>query len=792
MGQTPEPGVAAALLTELREAALDPDTCHRIRDLQFNEEDAKFYLTDGFLIFGKPVHGKRLFAVFASRESSDDAELLLRPPNPSERRSLASFTGSPNMNEHFKTAVFVFTDDTAEQLMKIVRESPLSKPHAEMGLLLATEHGGTVRNLLQSFAVRVVYDLLSGAAADRGMFYAALAGVTFGNFDLLHDPVAREQIVVGQISTKNDARGEFVIWASFESRSSRTKRVEIEEPVFAERYSIRAELGAEPELNLSVVSKISLKLKAEARGALALEIAPQMRIEEAKLNGAPVEIFRRESLRDALIRGARNDIFLVLLPAPLAAGQSVELEIKHSGDVISSAGNGVYYVAARTNWYPSRGMDFAMYDLEFRVPKHLNLVATGDLQEEVVEGEWRIVRRRTSAPVRLAGFNVGSYERASVKKGEYEVEVFANKRAEAALQPRGGGFILMPPAFQRGGLRRPSDVVAIPAPPPPDSTARLTELANEIGSALDWMAGVFGPPPLKVLTVSPIPGSFGQGFPGLLYLSTYSFLANDQRPGKQQPNQQVFYSEILHAHETAHQWWGNLLTSGTYHDEWIQEALANYSALLVLEKKKGLRALEEVLDGYLKDLTAKQEGGDTIESSGPITWGIRLYSKGEGVAWRAITYEKGSWIFHMLRRRMGDAKFLEFLGTLRKEYAYKSISTEQLRLEAAKFMPKDSTDPTLELFFDQWVYATGIPTLSVTSVYKGKAGVGQLTVTVRQTGVAEDFSVDVPLEVRVTGKPVITRWIRTSNEPVVITVPVRGLSPKVDLAPGGAVLALRK
>ena len=45
-------------------------------------------------------------------------------------------------------------------------------------------------------------------------------------------------------------------------------------------------------------------------------------------------------------------------------------------------------------------------------------------------------------------------------------------------------------------------------------------MATDVSAAFRYYSGLFGPPPLKTLTVSPIPGTFGQGFPGLLYLST--------------------------------------------------------------------------------------------------------------------------------------------------------------------------------------------------------------------------------------------------------------------------------
>src|SRR5574341_2031451 len=101
---------------------------------------------------------------------------------------------------------------------------------------------------------------------------------------------------------------------------------------------------------------------------------------------------------------------------------------------------------------------------------------------------------------------------------------------------------------------------------------------------------LFRSPPLRRLTVSPIPGGFGQVFAGLVYLSTISYLDPRERPpAVRQEFEQLFFSEILHAHETAHQWWGNVVTSASYRDDWIMEALSNYCALLHLERRKGSR-----------------------------------------------------------------------------------------------------------------------------------------------------------------------------------------------------------
>src|SRR6185369_15337778 len=89
--------------------------------------------------------------------------------------------------------------------------------------------------------------------------------------------------------------------------------------------------------------------------------------------------------------------------------------------------------------------------------------------------------------------------------------------------------LLPAPAPPATNNRRRTPIIELPttptAPPPPRPASGLQELASEIASELEFMAQRFGPPPLKTLTVSPVPGTFGQGFPGLIYLSTLSYVA---------------------------------------------------------------------------------------------------------------------------------------------------------------------------------------------------------------------------------------------------------------------------
>lgn len=784
---------AASLGERIRDIALDTEACYRVRDINFQKGDASIYLTDGFLIFGKPVNGRIVLAAFQAIENIDDGEILLRPPDRGERASLAAYTGSPNLSEHFRTAIFVFTDSTGDDLLKELKDLPTSKRSVDMGLVVSSNVGSIARNLLRSFDVRIVHDLLSGAPAD-GVFYAALSGQKLGNFDFYYDPMSAEPVTLGQVRSTPDG-SVFDVWASFQTRArARTGEAP---PALGSVSNYRIDATITPDLRLSATTKLTFTPARETRGVIGFEIAPQMEIAAAKVDGVDVEIYRQPSLRSGLIGGRRNDPFLVVLPAPLTPGKAYDIEVQHQGSVITDAGNNVYYVGARTNWYPMRGLEHANYDLTFRVPKALTLVATGEPVSETEEGDTRVIRRRSSTPIRIAGFNLGVYERVTVSRGGLNVEVVANKQAEAALMPRAPMLVVAQPQFTtRGPVRRAGELVAVATPPlpPPDSKARLSDLANEVSTSMEWMSRQFGPPPLKTLTVSPIPGSFGQGFPGLLYLSTLAFLAESDRARLARTDSlQTFYSEILHTHEAAHQWWGNLVGAATYHDDWVQEALANYTALLWLERKKGAKELENLLTEYRANLLRPHADRNPIESAGPITWGSRLRTETVPDPWRVITYDKGSWIMHMLRRRMGDAQFLKMLGELRNRYQYKTMTTAQFRDHAAEFMPPSDPDRQLENFFDNWVYGTGIPTLSLTQVFKGAGAQRSMTVTLRQSGVADEFGIDVPVEVRLAGqKSPQVKWLRTSAEPVSFTMRIGAAQPKVELAPGLGVLATKK
>lgn len=774
-------GRAGDLAQQIRENTFDPQECYRVRDLRLEKEDISIYLTDGHLIFSKPVAGRRYAAIFTADVEGGDGEVILMPPNRAERSSLANYTGSPNLDEHFRSVLLFFTGDDYASLKAEMPANPANRPTPELGAAMAEQWDSVLRNVSASYQTRLTLDLLGSPGFARGLMVGVFNGVKDGNFDLLYDPQAPEQILAGQVSNR-DGRMYFDTWVSFVARSLRG--VEAPSALRMVLSDFRIETTLAPDLTLNCVTRVKVRPLVDGITVAPFEIASQMAVSAASVDGQPAEVFDSESLRANLTRGG-DHLFLVLPPVPLRTGRQYEFEFHHSGKVIEDAGDRVFYVAARGNWYPTHGVQYATFDLLFRVPKDLDLVSAGDLVEDRIEGDTRIIRRRTSATIRMAGFNLGNYKHARIVQGGYVVDVCANRTLEQALQP----VATVPPA---GPLpltrRRPPDIPQTMPPQPPDPLARLESLANDVAASMEFMTARFGPPALPYLTVSPIPGTFGQGFPGLLYLSTLSYLRNPTRAASINATQEIFFADLLQAHEVAHQWWGNRVAAATYRDNWLMESLANYSALLFLEKTKGQRIADMMLDSYRSQLLATGESGKTVDSAGPIVLGSRLENSVEPRAWHAITYGKGTWILHMLSRQMGDERFLALLAEIAKRYDHQTISTEQFQELAAGYLPPKSDDPHLETFFDQWVYGTGIPALKLTYTIAGKVPALRLAGTLTQGGVDDDFRALVPVEIQLARGNTTMRWIRSSSDPVHFTVPVGQIPLKVSLDPHRAVL----
>jgi hypothetical protein len=687
---------AASVAAELRQLSIDPAETYRVRELEIARGDIKIYLTEGILAFAKPVAGKTIAAVFTtSQTEAGDAEILLLPPTRSERAALASFTKSPNLDEHLQSAVFFFADETAQELRQQLHDAPVRPPPDDPKELAETA-ARVLRLDADQIDVKLARALLDRHSPKQGFFYGILGGRRLGIFDVVYEPTRFEPISIGRVAAPTEGAASFQVWSSFRPRRSAPPSVST-----ASIAEYRLDTTIHPDLSLSSQAKFQYRAAREDGRVIALELSPHLHLTAAKIDGQPVEILQHPQNGEQPL--GREAAILLVAAAPLSVEATHEIEVSYEGSVIRRTSSGSYFVDERNAWYPFLSPMLTTFDLTFHCPSDLRVVSSGELISDEVAAGVRTVHRKTQVAEPLAGFNLGNYEASTLEHGPYRIEVFGNRSEQLVNHP--------------------------------------VELPAQAANILDRYAARWLPLNIHSLAISPIEGYFGQGFPGLIYLSSVSYVREEDRPVElRNVLLDSFFSEMLLPHEIAHQWWGCMVSQADYRTAWLFEAMSNYAALQFLEETKGRAALDAVLERYRNDLTTLDHGRP-IESAGPLDFGERLHDNSGLRAWHDIIYEKGAWILHMLRRRLGEEAFRTLQTRLLTDFQGKLMANDDFRQLAASVLPQDQSDKTLSVFFDNWIYSTGIPKMTLRSAGK--------TVALKVLGVDEGFAVDLPL--RCTG-----------------------------------------
>ncbi len=732
-----------ALYRALNELRPDAARVYDVHDLNLRRDVVSFTFSEGMLAFLPAIGGHETGAVFTGR-----GRVLATPRDPGERRSLAQFLGVPILDQTFSRAYIRFTDETAAEIQQQLK----STGSEEAAARFAESWNMVVGALAPTQSLRIMQDLLSNDPLP--FFYAMLDGNSAGTFDVLVDRRRDEQILIGQPRTSG-GESFYDVWASFRAQDAPTTPIEPFVPV---EYRIDSTIAND----LSLEGKTTVRLKTARAGDrfVLLELSRNLAVEEVHSeDGKPLVFFQNEDLerRDILRRG--DDAIFVALAAPAHDGQEIELQISYHGSVITNAGNGVEFVAERENWYAHAAGSghFVPFDLTFRWPKRFTLVATGTKIESYDNGDSNAGRWRSEVPFCLVGFNLGEYkmERAAEQP---KIQLYANKELEDAIASRLSQNVPVRPLSAIG--RSPSEIVADAAveTPLPSPATVLKQLGREVLDSIHFYEKLNGEFPFDHLDVAQIPGSFGQGWPGLVYLSTLAFLPAEaqERAGLREWEQREA-RDLMPFHEVAHQWWGNVVGSANYRDTWIEEGMANYLALLYAENQKSTsHYLGEWLEHYRASLLAKAPGSnETVNDAGPLSLGWRLRSSKTPDAYRTIIYGKGTWVIHMLHEMLRDpsakdpdVRFRAVLRAVLTKYRFQALTAEDFQREVERQMtPAMDLEGThrMDWFFDEWVRETSIPHYTVKFEVKPHGNEFLVTGRLEQEEVDDQFTALVPL-----------------------------------------------
>lgn len=678
LAQAPSLPDPAALQAAIARSRLEPERAVTLKNVKLAAGLATLHLVDGLLIPASAIDGKTVEVVFLG-----NGRITLEPPDETEAGQLEMFTGSPQLDEELDEMVLVLGLEAAtDQMLKRPKASPEDAKVRRAEELYRKWSASPERKLL-GVETAILFDLL-GDPLYQGYFAAQLHGKDLGDFLYLSEPAGQEQVTLGRfepleasvrekrkilralareqrrgrmMGLELDDLGQWDTWLSGSLRDREDNPFAGGDAFEPTRYTLDLTL-AERDLRLSGRARLELKPVTRSPRGVTLKLANDLEVTRVTggIGSESTELFFRRS----------GGELAVVLPRPVGEGETVSLTVDYGGVLLDKL-DASWALRETLLWHPHAGtVDRAPYEVTFHWPKRLDLVAGGKRVDGGEEANGMLWERRTlDLPAAGLSFEVGKFRIETARAGHVEVTM--------AFDP----IAWMIDRDQRA------------------------EMVQVVTDSLTYFEEIFGPYPLDELTVVTVPRDYSQATVGFVTLSDAMmldfgvwgfFLGLEDR-------------RTVIAHEIAHQWWGHLVGWASYRDQWISEAMANYSALLYARNKlAGDRGYVGPTTGWQRALLDTLPDGRVIESVGPVVLGQRLFSSRAGDAYQPIVYKKGAVILDMLARSLGQDNFPKIVAQIAKVAAFQPLSTEDFFTLIERIT---STD--LQPFARQYVYGTGLP-----------------------------------------------------------------------------------
>ena len=715
----------------LREAGIKET--FTVDNLVIQRDNGTITLKSGTVGLTAPQMGRDTVAVFQG-----DGEFAFTPVLPMEASYLRSMTGKEAVAEKFDRAMFLFTDaNTGKELRAAgkaggtdTKLDEILRNYRKM-LRRDTDTGDN----LEAEILRDLYN-----PSHTGFFSAYFHGkrpdLRFfvkprGAVPSLPSP---EEVGILNMDLGGDADG---IWYlshfAGELQANQASSAENKRSVAAESYKIDTTIAGNDKFNASTELHYKAML---ADRVIQFSLRPTLRVTTVTMGGKELDYIQEDKKEDATL--------YVILPEPMKPGAAGDLRLEYAGDkVVHKEGGGNFSVGARESWYPNVNTfrDHAKYDLTFRVPKRYTLVSVGNLEKSSTEKDAAVTHWVSDKPIAVAGFNYGDFKRKEVKDTtiDFTIEGYAATSVPDYLKEAPGGENMSP--------------------------SRLLDSAMaQAQNAMRVYSNMFGKSEFGRVAITQQPEfAFGQSWPSLVYLPVSAFLDSTQRWQLMGlSNSFTAFIDEVTAHEVAHQWWGHMVGWETFHDQWLSEGFADFSAAMYLQ------FTEKTPDKFLKfwetsrkRLIEKNNFGKRANDSGPIWMGTRLERSKNDNAYFTVTYNKGAYVLYMLRQIMWTAKdgqkpFVDMMHDFVQAHMNRNATTESFQAIAEKYMTPQmdlERNHKLNWFFREWVYGTQVPKYkfepTLTAAEDGK---WLLKATLTQSEVDNNFAMLVPLYADFDGK----------------------------------------
>lgn len=225
--------------------------------------------------------------------------------------------------------------------------------------------------------------------------------------------------------------------------------------------------------------------------------------------------------------------------------------------------------------------------------------------------------------------------------------------------------------------------------------------------------------------------------------------------------------ESLIAHEIAHQWFGDAVTEIGWQHLWLSEGFATYMTNCYLEHTYGADSLKHIMLQQRKKVLGFEKKRLTPVIDTAVTSNYMQLLN-------ANSYEKGAWILHMLRRKIGDTAFWEGIHSYFAKYSGRNASSDNLRL-----VMEQVSKQNLKPFFNQWLRTAGHPKLAVSWQYDDVKKILNMQIEQQQANLYT-----LPLEYSVNGKVysvLITKKVTAVQLPLAAKPAAVEIDPLVNL-----------
>jgi len=445
-------------------------------------------------------------------------------------------------------------------------------------------------------------------------------------------------------------------------------------------------------------------------------------------------------------------------------------QVREELPVVSAEAN--YLLSNRAFWYPqSTVSDYATAALHVTVPDGYGCVASGELaanspmllrDSTIPQGGKRVYNFTAVDPLRYLSLVVSRFIRVATT---------------SASLIDGAGTDGKAPTLTADGRRAPGfrvrDHVSITVDANPRQQSRGREMAPWAADIVRFYAGLIGEAPYPTLELALVENDLPGGHSPAYFAVLNNPLPTSPFVWRNDPASFSGFPEFFVAHELAHQWWGQAVGWKNYHEQWLSEGFAQYFAALYAQKAHGDDAFVDMLRQFRRWALAESD-------QGPVHLGYRLgHIKGDTRVFRALIYNKGAAVLHMLRRLVGDEAFFNGLRRFYYDKKFDKAGTDDLQkaFEA-------ETGRSFERFFDRWIYGATLPRLR----YASSVGEREVTVRFEQLG---DVLFDVPVTVTITYSDgrVTDVVVPVTEKEVVQKIPVNAPVRSVQVNKDAAALA---